>query len=88
MLGNKYCRFCFLAVFCPRSSLKKRPGVNKIIVKKQPYQLLHINREFFPSFDASNVHNLVNECSYIRPNIVAIFAFCPSVRGAIRRLAI
>ena len=44
-------------------ALKGKSGVDKIIVKKQPYQLLNINREFFPSFDASNFHKLVNESS-------------------------
>ena len=44
------------------TSLNEKSGVYKIIVKKQPYQLLNTNREFFPSFDASNFHKLVNEC--------------------------
>ena len=35
-------------------SLKDKSGVDKIIVKKQPYQLLNTSREFFPSFHASN----------------------------------
>ena len=39
------------------------PRVDKIIVKKQPYQLLNTNCEFFPSFDASNFRKLVNESS-------------------------
>ena len=43
--------------------LKDRFGVDKIIVKKQPYQLLNTNRELFPSFNASNFHKLVNESS-------------------------
>ena len=38
--------------------LKNKSGVDKIIVKKQPYQLLNISREFFPSFHASNFHKL------------------------------
>ena len=42
---------------------KDKSGVDKIIVKKQPYQLLNIKREFFPSFDAPNFHKLVNESS-------------------------
>ena len=29
--------------------LKDNSGVDKIIVKKQPFQLLNTNREFFPS---------------------------------------
>ena len=43
--------------------LKDESGLDKIIVKKQPYQLLNTNHEFFPSFDASNFHKLVNESS-------------------------
>ena len=43
--------------------LKDKSEVDKIIVKKQPYQLLNTNHEFFPSFDASNFHKLVNESS-------------------------
>ena len=39
--------------------LKEKFGVDK----KQPYQLLNINHEFFPSFDASNFHKLVNDSS-------------------------
>ena len=41
--------------------LKDESEVDKIIVKKQPYQLLNTNREFFSSFDPSNFHKLVNE---------------------------
>ena len=37
-------------------TLKDKSRVDKIIVKKQPYQLLNISSEFFPSFDASNFH--------------------------------
>ena len=37
-------------------SLKDKSGVDKIIVKKQPYQLLNTSREFFPSFQALNFH--------------------------------
>ena len=41
------------------SSLKKeRSGVDKIIVKKQPYQLLNTSHEFFLSFQALNFHKL------------------------------
>ena len=36
--------------------LKDKSGVDKIIFKKQPYQLLNTSREFFPSFDAFNFH--------------------------------
>ena len=46
-----------------RRYLKYKSGVDKIIVKKQPYQLLNTNREFFPRFHASNFHKLVNESS-------------------------
>ena len=42
---------------------KDKSGVDRIIVLKQPYQLLNTNREFFPSFDASDFHKLVNESS-------------------------
>ena len=61
--------------------LKDNSGVDKIMVKKQPYQLLSTSREFFPSFDASNFHKLV------RPNIVAILYFVKACEGAISRLA-
>ena len=44
-------------------NLKDKSGVDKISVKKQPYQLLNTNREFSPSFDASNFHKFVNESS-------------------------
>ena len=40
--------------------LKDKSSVDKIIVKKQPYKLLNTNREFFPSFDASNFHKLLH----------------------------
>ena len=36
--------------------LKDKSGVDKIIVKKQPYQLLNTIREFFPSFRGLNFH--------------------------------
>ena len=45
------------------SPLKDKSGVDKIIVRKQPYQLLSTSLEFFPDFDASNFHKLVNESS-------------------------
>ena len=38
--------------------LKVKSGVDKIIVKKQPYQLLNTSRQFFPSFHALNFHKL------------------------------
>ena len=37
-------------------TLKGKSGLDKVIVKKQPYQPLNTNRECFPSFYASNVH--------------------------------
>ena len=39
--------------------------IDKIIVKKQPYQLLNASREFFPSFHASNIHKfcILFECA-------------------------
>ena len=37
--------------------------LDKIVVKKQPHQLLKTNREFFPTFDASNFHKLVDQFS-------------------------
>ena len=43
--------------------LKDKSRVDKIIVTKQLYQLLNTNHEFFPSFDASNNHKLVNKSS-------------------------
>ena len=52
---------CTASTFEP--TLKDKSRVDKIIVKKQPYQLLNTNREFFPNFDASNFHKLVNESS-------------------------
>ena len=42
----------------PPFDLKDKSGVDEIIVKKQPYQLLNTSREFFPSFHASNFHKL------------------------------
>ena len=43
------------------NTLKEKSEVDKITVKKQPYQLPSTNREFFPSFDASNFHKVVKE---------------------------
>ena len=45
---------CFQACF--ESFLKDKSGVDKIIVKKQSYQLMNTSREFFPSFQALNFH--------------------------------
>ena len=42
---------------------KGQVGVDKIMIKKQPYQMLNTNREFFPSFDAPNFHKLFDESS-------------------------
>ena len=39
-------------------NLKDKSGGDKIIVEKQPYQLLNTSRELFPSFHASNFHKL------------------------------
>ena len=55
--------------------LKDKSDVDKIIVKKQPHQLLNTNREFIPSFDASIFYNLRNESSQVRPNMLAILYF-------------
>ena len=53
--------FCHISYPCEyHFSLKDKSGVDEIIVTKQPCQLLNTNREFFPSFDASNFHNLVH----------------------------
>ena len=38
--------------------LKDKSRVNKIMLKKQPYQLLKTNREFFSSFQGLNFHRL------------------------------
>ena len=43
--------------------LKEKSGVDKIIVEKQPYQLLNTNLEFIPSFDSTNFQRLVDEPS-------------------------
>ena len=53
--------FCIELYLYPVS--KHKSGIDKIIVKKKPYQLLNTSREFFPSFDASNFHKLVDESS-------------------------
>ena len=80
---QKLCgRACIAAII-----FKDKSGADKIIVKKQPYQLLNTNREFFPSFDASNFNKLVNESSQVGPNIVSILYFVRMCEGAIRRLA-
>ena len=60
-LGSQNLRF--LQKRACAKTLKDKSGVDEIIVKKQPYQLLSTSREFFPSFNASNFHKLVNESS-------------------------
>ena len=54
-IGTLHCGRSFLQFF-----LKDKSGVDEIIVKKQPYQLLNTNHEFFPSFDASFINWLMN----------------------------
>ena len=54
---------CTLLSFPDMRFFKGQVGIDNIIVKKIPYQLVNTNREFFPSFDASNFHKLVNESS-------------------------
>ena len=63
-------------------ALKNKSGVDKIIAKKQPYQLLNTSREYFPSFHASNFHKFDDYSSYVRPNIVAILYFVRVCEGA------
>ena len=65
LIKKRHCCACLKMVskWCVDVCLKDKSGVDKIIVKKQPYQLLKSNRESFPSFDASNFHKLVNESS-------------------------
>ena len=46
-----------------RMILRDNSGVDEVIGKKQPYQLLNNNHEFFRSFDASSFHKLVDETS-------------------------
>ena len=58
----------------PPSLSKENSGVDKITVKKQPYQLLHTTCEFFASFDASKLYKLV-ESFYVGLNIVTIMYF-------------
>ena len=45
-------------VFAPSCDLKDKSGVDRIIIKKQPYQLQNTSRQFFPSFHALNFHKL------------------------------
>ena len=47
MVSMEKKQFCNVEFFI--LPLKGQSGVDKIIVKKQPYQLLNTNREFFPS---------------------------------------
>ena len=63
LMFTKNCAFAlsiFIMIFI---MLKDKSEVDKIIAKRQPYQLLNTSREFFPSFDPSNFHKLVNESS-------------------------
>ena len=64
LVGHKkaHCNYHFNQML-DRLPLKDKSEVDKIIVKKQPYQLLNTNREFFPTFDAFNFQKLVNESS-------------------------
>ena len=55
--------FGTLLWICEGNLLNDKFGVDKIIVEKQPYQLLDTNREFFPSLYTCNFHKLVDECS-------------------------
>ena len=43
------------------------------------------HQSFFPSFDASNFHKLVDESSQVRPSIVAIVYFVRVCEGGMRR---
>ena len=49
--GKLRALLCFVSY-----TLKDKSGVDKIIVKKQPYQVLNTSCEFFPGFHASNIH--------------------------------
>ena len=69
------------------TNLKDKSGVDKIIIKKQPYRLLNTSRDFLPSCDASNFHKLVNESSHVRPNIITILYFALVCERATRKLA-
>ena len=74
----------FIAVtnlFLSYQGLKDKSGVDKIIVKKQPYQLLNTNLELFPSFDASNFHKLVIESLKVGQNIVSILYLCECAKA-------
>ena len=55
------CEMSLLSVSKKPEVLKDKSGVDKIILKKQPYQLLNTSRGFLPSLDASNFHRLINE---------------------------
>ena len=56
--SSPYNKSCNKALF-----LKDKSGVDKIIVKKQPYQLLNTSREFFPSFRGLNFHKFDDQFS-------------------------
>ena len=61
--GNREFQAPFWSTIYLLLKLKNKSGVDESIVKKQPYQLLSTNREFFPSFDTSNIHKLDDESS-------------------------
>ena len=54
-----------LRILLPASciDLKDKSGLDKVIVKKQPYQLVNTSREFFPHFYISNFHKLADQFS-------------------------
>ena len=58
--GRLVSLFCWLGTNArftnQEMTLKDKYGVDRIIVKKQSYQLLSTNREFFPNCDVSNFH--------------------------------
>ena len=69
-------------------TLKDKSGVDKMFVKKQPYQQLNTSCEFFPSFDASNFHTFISWLMDLCKlgQIVAILYFVRMCEGTIRRL--
>ena len=52
--------FIFVVI---NSFLEDKSGVDKIIVKKQPYQLLNTSLEFFPIYRGSNFHKFDDQSS-------------------------
>ena len=53
--------------------LKDKSGVHKIIVKKQPCQLLNTSHGFFPSFRDSDFHLISNVDGTISTHLAASF---------------